>query len=197
MFELTAPLGGRGPWTENVLYVFGSQSSDGANPVGQLIFDASGVLYGVTLEGGEFGPGTAYKLSPPLQGEAWTESVLYSFRGPGEGGDGAYPVGSLALDSASGSLYGVTDSGGNISCGMASYGCGTVFEISPPALEGNPWTEDLLYSFLGGSDGDSPQAGVILVGTALYGTTWLGGTGYCNSPAGNWGCGTIFQVDEQ
>ena len=35
-------------------------------------------------------------------------------------------------------------------------GCGAVYEISPPAQEGGAWTEKLIYSFLGGSDGDLP-----------------------------------------
>jgi len=97
-----------------------------------------------------------------------TEKVLYSFAG---GVDGAAPFAGLVADPA-GNLYGTTASGGNGAC---QGGCGTVFELSP-----NPdgtWTEAQLYSFTGGNDGATPEAGVIFDQAGnLYGATIAGGT---------------------
>jgi len=65
VFELTHAAGGG--WTEHVLYSFCSQTpfcTDGAYPLGGLIFDAAGNLYGTTAEGGFYGGGTAFELTP-------------------------------------------------------------------------------------------------------------------------------------
>jgi uncharacterized repeat protein (TIGR03803 family) len=52
------------------------------------------------------------------------------------------------------------------------------------------WKEKVLYSFQGGSDGQSPAGGVVFDKTGnLYGATYEGGS-TCPSP----GCGTIFQL---
>jgi uncharacterized repeat protein (TIGR03803 family) len=110
-------------------------------------------------------------------GFAQTESVLYTFTGPGPGPDAAFPsYGSLAIDSH-GNLYGTTVQGG-------TFGYGTVFEI--PAGGG----EHLLYSFTGKADGLAPQAVILSDGT-LYGTTKYGGT---LTPACGGGCGTVFKL---
>jgi uncharacterized repeat protein (TIGR03803 family) len=45
----------------------------------------------------------------------------------------------------------------------------------------------VLYSFLGGSDGSSPTATLVLKSGELYGTTSAG--------SGSCGCGTIFKVN--
>jgi hypothetical protein len=92
-----------------------------------------------------------------------TEKVLYSFTG---GSDGGTPLSDLTLDSA-GNLYGTTSAGGTGSACQG--GCGTVFELKHSA---NGWKEQVLYSFKGGTDGASPQAGVIFDSAGnLYGTT--------------------------
>jgi uncharacterized repeat protein (TIGR03803 family) len=50
---------------------------------------------------------------------------------------------------------------------------------------------NVLHSFGGGTDGASPQAGLIAVNGTLYGTTSGGGTGTgCSG-----GCGTVFALD--
>jgi uncharacterized repeat protein (TIGR03803 family) len=159
VFRLTPPTTSGGPWTETVLYTFAG-GSDGANPLGGLIADASGNLYGTTLFGGT-GKGTVFKLTPPTtSGGPWTETVLYTFTGPP---DGANPRGNLMFDVA-GDLYGTTLWGGT--------GNGTVFKLTPPTTSGRPWTETLLYTFAGGSDGGQPFGGLIADGSGnLYGTT--------------------------
>ena len=154
--------------TEKVLYSF-TEGTDGAYPIAPLIFDASGNLYGTTLNGGANGDGTVFELSPVNGG--WTENVLYSFCSVSGCADGAAPYSGLALD-AEGNLYGTTQDGGS---GAACNGhCGTVFELSPAG--GGTWTETILYNFQGGSDGSYPRAGVIFDASGnIYGTTMEGG----------------------
>ncbi len=120
-----------------------SVGSDGNGPIGGLIFDASGALYGTTWFGGNLGGdnGTVFKLTPPATpGRAWTETQLYGF---GHNGSGASPQGSLIFD-ASGALYGTTFVGGLQGCGGADRSCGTVFELSGVGvpLSKNPQTAD-------------------------------------------------------
>jgi len=74
-------------------------TGDGWRPLGDLVRDEEGNLYGTTLWGGASGYGTVFKLDT-----AGTETVLYSFTG---GADGAYPSGGLLLDEK-GTLYGTT-----------------------------------------------------------------------------------------
>src|SRR5260221_10415750 len=105
--------------------------TNGAFPRGNLIFDASGNLYGVTGGGGivnkaECLPafnftscGTVFKLTK-ASGGGWAGKVLYEFTG---GSDGANPQAGLVFDSA-GNLYGTTYAGG-------LYGFGVAFELSP------------------------------------------------------------------
>ncbi len=98
---------------------------------------------------------------------AWatpTEQVVHSFTGA----DGLEPEAGLVLDNA-GSLYGTTFGGG------ASQ-VGTVFKLTP--IGGGAWTESVLYSFTGGTDGGRPVASLTLDAVGdLYGTTQVGGTG--------------------
>jgi|HubBroStandDraft_2_1064218.scaffolds.fasta_scaffold02724_5 uncharacterized repeat protein (TIGR03803 family) len=162
---------------EAVLYRFKS-GTDGANPYAGLVADKAGNLYGTTVMGGTSSLGTVFEISPP--GTGWTESVLYSFAG---GTDGANPWASLMFDKA-GNLYGTTAGGGGTGCGS---GCGTVFELSPPATQGAPWTETVLYRFAGVNDGSWPWSSLILDEKGnLYGTTRYGG-GATNS-------GTAFEL---
>jgi uncharacterized repeat protein (TIGR03803 family) len=194
IFQLSPPTGGRGDWTLNVLYAF-SGNADGGQPSSGVIFDSSGALYGSAGVGGSTGQGAIYKLSPPAaQGGVWTESVLYAFQGEGVG-DGYQPIGTPAFDST-GAIYGVTVSGGIESCGGNDAGCGIAYKLSPPVSQGGEWTEQVLHAFTGGSDGDTPQAGVIVVGTSVYGTTIWGGTGPCQENAAPPGCGTVFQITQ-
>ena len=165
VFELS-PISGGG-WTESILYNFGPfrGGSDGDQPVGALLLDSSGNLYGTTGYGGGstncgFGCGTVFRLSPGSGG--WTESILHSFVGT----DGQNPVAQLALDAA-GNLYGTTRIGG-------PHGNGTVFELS---LVSGKWKMSLPHSFAGGTDGEDPfHAGVVIDASGnLYGTTFYGG----------------------
>jgi hypothetical protein len=210
VYQLAPPAQPGGIWTETVLYVFqGNTSGDGSSPLGGLTIDNAGNLYGTTATGGAgncvvlgilMGCGTVFELSPPkMKGEAWTEEVLYSFQ---SGDDGYLPYGDLVFDSA-GNLYGVTLYGGGYgtNCGDAYYlYCGTVFELSPPNIQGGAWTEQVLYGFKGVErgaligDGANPNGGLAFDGAGeIYGTTQIGGFN-CPHRSGAGGCGTAFKL---
>ena len=172
VFKLT-PVAGGG-WTETVLHSF--SNTDGALPFAGLIFDAAGNLYGTTQQGGSYGFGTVFELTPTAGG-GWTETVLFSFNGNWSGRDGGLPEAGLIFDAA-GNLYGTTGAGG-------TYAYGTAFELTPTA--GGGWTETVLHSFNNnGTDGESPLAGLIFDAAGnLYGTTGGGGT---------YGLGMVFEL---
>jgi uncharacterized repeat protein (TIGR03803 family) len=185
VFELRSS--GSGGWTETVLYSF-QGGSDGAAPNSPLIFDQAGNLYGTTFGGGAYQQGTVFKLSPNGSG-GWTESILYSFGAYTS--DGLQPDGGLIFDQ-SGNLYGTTSGGGPNICSRYS-NCGTVFQLSPNGSGG--WTETLLYSFQGGSDGGQPNSPLIFDRAGnLYGTTTYGGGTPCVDFNVGSGCGTAFEL---
>ncbi|MGA9305481.1 MAG: choice-of-anchor tandem repeat GloVer-containing protein [Candidatus Sulfotelmatobacter sp.] len=164
-----------GTWTESVLYAF-THGIEGYFPAPGLILDAAGNLYGATTDGGAYGSGVVFKLEPKAD-ETWTASVLYS-------SSGGHLNGGLISDVA-GNLYGTTYGGG-------LENAGSVFKLASNA-DGS-WTESVLYSFEGFSDGDLPQAGVIFDGAGnLYGTTPLGGDEECSIPEDR-GCGVVFKL---
>jgi uncharacterized repeat protein (TIGR03803 family) len=174
VFELSPGTGGT--WTETVLYNFGSVAGDGIIPLGGVVLDSKGNLYGTTTQGGANGQGTVYEISPGTGG-TWTEKILYSFGATGT--DAENPRrGSLLFDEA-GNLYGTTVDGG-------ANGVGTVFELSPGT--GGTWTEKILYSFGATStDAAGPSAGLVWDAAGnLYGTTGSGGA--------NSGAGTVYEL---
>jgi len=182
VFELVKPSAG-GVWTENILHYFSSSSTDGRGPLGGLIFDAEGNLYGTTSGGGASGLwGTVFELSPGTGG-VWTEKLLWSFGVVT--GDGVEPEANLVFD-AQGNLYGTTKQGGT-----TGDNTGTVFELSPGT--GGTWTEKLLWSFAGGaSDGSEPVDTLIFDAQGdLYGTTQFGP--HLNNAIGIYG-GTVFEL---
>jgi uncharacterized repeat protein (TIGR03803 family) len=167
-------------WKQVVLYRFG-MPPDAGLPVGEVIFDPAGNLYGVTAYGGsgpcQIGCGAVYKLTP--SGGGWTETVIYSFLG---GSTGQLPFGGLIRDAA-GNLYGPALGG--------SGGQGVIYELSP---SNGGWTETVLHTFQG-SDGAGPTGSLIADQFGnLYGTTGGGvgidGTVFELSHPGNWS----FQV---
>lgn len=157
------------PWAETVLYRFAG-GSDGAYPIGRLLFDQSGDIFGTTADYLQFGSlGTVFELTP--SGGGWTKSFAHRFTGS----DGQYPAAGVIFDQ-SGDLYGTTYYGG-------AHGDGAVYELTP---SGSGWTEKVLYSFQGGSDGADVAAGLIFDNAGnLYGAATTGGSG---------GGGTVFEL---
>jgi len=171
VFELS-PAGG-GTWNETVLYSFVG-TTDGIQPSGALVFDATGNLYGTTYVGGTGHQGVVYELTP-AGGGTWTQRVLHSF----SGADGATPQAALIFD-ATGNLYSTTASGG-------MYNQGTLFKLTPSG--GGNYTQTVLHNFGNGTDGARPQADLIFDGAGnLYSTTRNGGS---------YGGGTVFQFSSQ
>jgi uncharacterized repeat protein (TIGR03803 family) len=62
VFRLTPT--SKGFWKESVLHSFGGDSGDGVLPVGGLVFDEAGNLYGTTQFGGTSSDGTVFEVTP-------------------------------------------------------------------------------------------------------------------------------------
>jgi hypothetical protein len=184
VYELSPPKQKGGAWKETILYSFPT-AKQGYVPNGNLLFDSAGNLYGATIFGGGKGTtcdpfyqycGAVFKLSPPkTKGGKWTEKVLHAFAGIGTGkqfGDGASPNGGLVLDSK-GTIYGTTYIGGYNCPHNSNQGCGTVFELKPPASKGTAWTENVMYRFNPARSYEAwPMAGLIMDRNGhLFGTT--------------------------
>jgi len=159
-----------GSWTLDTLYTF-PNSTDGKNPVGSVIFDQAGNLYGTTEWGGIGGGGTVFELS--RSGNGWTYTLLHSFTGQ------FGPFATLSIDSA-GNLYGTTYADG-------AFGAGSVFKLS---RSGQGWAFTDLHDFSGGSDGANPVGGVSVDSNGnLYGTTSAGGQNQsCDR------CGVVWEI---
>jgi uncharacterized repeat protein (TIGR03803 family) len=202
VFALTPPAASGGSWTQRILFDFYPITALGLQPLSALVsFDGS--LYGTTyLQGAGGGCGVVYELAPPAtRGAAWTGTAIYTL-----GGDaGCYSVAPLT-PGPGGVLYGTTLGGGIGTCLFGeSFGCGTVFHLTPPGTAGGTWTESVIYSFTAlNGDGAFPVAGVVLgKDGVLYGTTTNGGSAVSGSPCigygagqvyGPIGCGTVFEL---
>ncbi len=167
VFELSPQADGT--WNATILHSFGA-SGDGNGPVGGVVFDGKGNLYGTTAYGGSSGYGTVFELSPNANG-SWSESILYNFSG---GGDG-YPSTPLTFG-PDGNLFGTTDQ--------------TAFELSQ---KNGAWNLTTLYIFgnqdAHGNNSSSPSGLVFDASGNAYGVTSFGGN-QCNTP----GCGVVFKL---
>jgi uncharacterized repeat protein (TIGR03803 family) len=161
----------------SILYEF--QGGElGTAPFAAVAFGQDGLLYGTTAGGGskKCQCGTVFSLAPD-----GTETVLHSFSGIDiiyhQGSDGAEPEAPLVQD-RKGNFYGTTYQGGADDC---SYGCGSVFRISPAVKE------KMLHGFqLATADGVFPSGPVVIDAQGnLFGTTMDGGKR---------GKGTVYKI---
>jgi uncharacterized repeat protein (TIGR03803 family) len=129
VFSLLPPASRGGAWVKSVLHDFTGAAGEGAHPSASVVIGNDGALYGTTAGGGSAscnsggrpGCGTIFSLAPPAsRGGLWTETILYSFTGDGDGSD---PQAGLAIG-AGGALYGTTTGGG-------AFNNGTVFVVIP------------------------------------------------------------------
>jgi hypothetical protein len=128
---------------------------------------------------------TAMTLTITAAAQAGQFKVLHEFKG---NFDGSTPVAGLIQDS-SGNLYGTTLGGGSNNNNVCTFGCGTVFELSPDGS--GLWTKTVLHYFTGKTDGGQPSASLVMDGAGnVYGTTENGGSLLCGIP----GCGTVFEL---
>jgi hypothetical protein len=178
VYQLTPSTDGSSKWTETVLYSF-KPAGDAAFPAGELAMDKSGNLFGVTAQGGRHNLGAVYELSQPaVAGGSWTETVILSF----DGFDGTLSGGRLVFD-ADGALVGTTDGGGDGREGL-------VYKLAPPTNPGDPWTQTVLFTFLGGVGGGGPEGGVTIDKKGrIFGAASGGGAG-----GPDFG-GVIFRLD--
>lgn len=155
-------------WTATLMRTY-VKSEDGC-PTGNLLVDKNGNVFGVTQDGSANGWGSVFELSP--SGSGWTETILHTFTG---GGDGGAPYSELIGDD-SGNLYGTSTA--------CASGCwGTVFELSP---SGSGYDFKTLYAFTGGADGGQPTAGLLMDKEGnLYGAA---------ESAGPSGGGVVFKL---
>ncbi len=150
--------------TPKVIYSFGG-GSDGEYLDTELVVDSAGNLYGSSVQGGTFGGGTVFELSP--SGSGWTHTVLYNFTGAADGGE---PYKGVTLD-AQGNLYGTAVTGGT-GAGCEG-GCGVVFKLTH---SGGTWTQSVIHNFSGGNDGSGPGSPVSFDAHGnLYGMAPTGG----------------------
>jgi uncharacterized repeat protein (TIGR03803 family) len=158
-----APTKGGG-WRQKTIHTFTGGSDGATGSLGLLHLDKSGNIYGVAELGGDktCGCGTIFKLSATSTGR-WKFSRLYAFTGTP---DGYSSYGGLIADAA-GSLYGTTYYGG-------ANGQGSVFQLTRGS--NGKWTNTILYSFQGSTDGGNPTSTLIFDANGnLYGTATAGG----------------------
>lgn len=173
VFRLSPPASGHSQWRLRTVWAFSSYQ-DGGNPVGSLIADAGGSLYGNTTIGGGSSitnyQGTIYRLTPRHGGGYWKFTRLYRFSPNNGARGGSSPEGALLLDKT-GALYGTTPEGG-------AGRCGTVFKLTPPNNGSGAWTHQVLHEFANQNNGLGPFSGLVADGSGqLYGTT----SGDCGS----------------
>jgi uncharacterized repeat protein (TIGR03803 family) len=173
-----------GTYTFQTLYTFCNQDScsDGRYPVGRLVMDTSGNLYGVTAAGGlsnTQSDGTVFELMPNADRSAWTLVTLYKFCQLANCADGMSPSGGLTYAGATaGALYdGTSPLYG--AAGTAD-GHGMVFVLK--RARNGVWKEKILHEFCrkdGCTDGAQPTLVVAdpsgnLVGIASGGISFNG-----------------------
>jgi uncharacterized repeat protein (TIGR03803 family) len=149
--------------------------SDGFRPNAPLIQASDGNFYGTTAEGGTYGGGTVFKMTP-----GGVETVMYSFGASIS--DGVVPA--ALIQGQDGNFYGTTAQGGANYCAAipgTGNNCGTVFKITPAGVE------TVLYSFgASAADGFEPFAPLVQASDGnFYGTTSSGGA---------YGGGTVFRI---
>lgn len=175
VFSLTPGAAGAAP-TVKQLYKFcqfgHSSCTDGKNPIGNMVVDKNGNIWGATMAGGgATGPGTLFKLVPTASGP-WAETTVYSFCSAASCADGLTPTTGLAVD-ASGNFYGTTSTGGIAFRKCPDTGCGVLFKLTA-----NGSNETTLYSFCKldkCADGGLPAGVVLDPNGNIYGGTAAGG----------------------
>jgi uncharacterized repeat protein (TIGR03803 family) len=158
-----------GSWAFRVIHDFTGGSDGSSGSAGRMVF-RGGSLYGAATTGGA-GYGTIFELRPTGTG-GWNFRTLYEFQ---DAPDGSFPYGALLFDQ-SGHIYGTTYYGGTV-------GLGSIYQLT--RMAGGGWSEQILYGFQAGQDGNSPISNLVFDPAGnLYGTTSEGGLG----------SGTIFEL---
>ena len=162
--------GSGGLWTESVIHAF--DVTTGSTPVGGLVFDSKGDLFGTTQVGGAYKVGAVYMLQY-LGKNKRTPRVIHNFTG---GADGGYPYAERLIFDKVGNLYGTTQGGGVNNWGV-------VFKLSQSS---KGWKEQVLYQFNPGVE-SNPFSGLVMDGAGnLYGT--------CANGNGTTTLGSVYEL---
>jgi uncharacterized repeat protein (TIGR03803 family) len=157
------------------LHAFEGIPNDGQMPAGVLLQATNGNIYGTTADGGAYGGGSIFKMSPVGDLTIWQSFV-----------NEAYPYAGV-IEGTNGDFYGTTSMGG-FDCN-SKLGCGTVYKTTSGGMP------IILHTFCSEAqcaDGAQPYANLVQgTGGDFYGTTTLGGDVTCNAPNG---CGTVFKI---
>jgi uncharacterized repeat protein (TIGR03803 family) len=154
---------GSGGWKFKVLHAFTGGADGAGGSAGRPLITPGGRIYGTCTTGGAHGSGIVYEMFRE-QGR-WQFKTLYAFK---DQPDGAFPYSALILDKH-GNLYGTTYYAG-------ADDWGTVYKLS---YKHGTWSETVLYSFKGGTDGASPISSLVADAAGnLYGTTSDGGRSF-------------------
>ena len=158
-----------GSWAFRVIHDFTGGPDGSSGSAGKMVLRGRH-LYGAATTGGA-GYGTVFELRSTGMG-GWDFRTLYEFQGSP---DGSFPYGALLFDQT-GHIYGTTYYGG-------ADGLGSIYQLT--RTTGGNWSEQVLYGFQAGQDGNSSISNLVsdAVGN-LYGTTSEGGLG----------SGTIFEL---
>ena len=142
--------------------------TDGWQPVGTLIADANGDLFGTTWSGGAYGGGTVFEIAKTATGYAGTPMTLIDFAAHSE------PA-ALCTD-ANGDLFETTWNGG-------VYGDGSIVEVAKTA---SGYSSPVTLVSFNGPDG-SERVGTLIADANgdLFGTTQSGGA---------YDDGTVFEI---
>ena len=150
--------------TNTIIKLASFNGTNGAHPLGPLVLDAAGNLYGTTTAGGLAGMGTVFEVAAGSN----TITKLASF----SSNSGKKATGAMVLD-AQGDLFGTTQQGGGDNKG-------TVFEVAAGSSAITP-----LVTFTG-SNGANPTGSLVMNTQGdLLGTTAGGG---------RYGKGTVFEI---
>jgi len=139
-------------------------SFNGFNPVGPVVVDSHGNLFGAAADGGIYNRGTLYELA------AGTHTIVplayFSVA------TGSHPFGGVTADAA-GNLYGTTFDGGPNKLG-------SVFKYTR-----STGTLTILKTFTNGTGGQNTSTPVVDPAGNIFGTTFTGGAA---------GRGTVFEI---
>jgi uncharacterized repeat protein (TIGR03803 family) len=138
----------------------------GYNPSGDLLETTPGTFVGVLDGGGAHGVGSVYSVTSTGQKKLLASFPLAS---------GGYPNGHLVQD-AKGVLY------GTFAAALTQSTTGGIFSLNHGVIK-------ILHLFNKATEGDAPQAGLLLASDGfLYGTTGFDGPG---------GYGTLFKANRE
>jgi hypothetical protein len=163
-------------WQEQIIFSFGENGAalSLSAPRGNVALDNKGNVYGCARAGLKDNGGV-FRLTPPAQaGGVWQETVLYNF---GEAPSDPIYGGmcGIAVDPVTDVIVGTTQNGG-----ITHFG--TIFELTPPAAGKTAWTEAVIHSFSGGTDGAYPRSPPLQVGDTYYGGNSANGAIYAVTP---------------